>query len=259
MNEEDITLLLVDDNSNNLKLLASVLHPEGYRLSLAKNGVNALKIAKNTLPDLILLDIMMPEMDGITFNQELKKEASTASIPLIFLTAKSTVNNQLEGLKEGADDYITKPFDPALLKARVENLIESRLRLRHLLQSDRQSLDEEEGSFLSKMDPDPFVMEIADVLDHHFSDPDFQVSTLAEELHLDRSYMARKIKKATGMTPGDLIKTYRMEKASALLKENSGNISEVAYAVGFNSLSYFSQTFKEHFGSTPSEFLGCES
>ena len=254
----DTRVLIVEDNPDVRSFIREVLEHQ-YHVIEATDGKEGLIQVGNYLPDLIIADIMMPEMDGITFNQELKKEASTASIPLIFLTAKSTVNNQLEGLMEGADDYITKPFDPALLKARVENLIESRLRLRHLLQSDRQSLDEKEGSFLSKMDPDPFVMEIADVLDHHFSDPDFQVSTLAEELHLDRSYMARKIKKATGMTPGDLIKTYRMEKASALLKENNGNISEVAYAVGFNSLSYFSQTFKEHFDKTPSEFLGVVS
>lgn len=158
-------------------------------------------------------------------------------------------------MDEGTDDYITKLFDPALLRARVHNLIESRLRLRHLLQAIHQDNGEETTSFLSNEASDPFVRELADVLEHHFSDPDFQVATLAELLHLSRSYMVRKIKKATGMTPGEAIKTFRMEKAAKLLKENSGNISEVAYAVGFNSLSYFSFTFKEHFGKTPAEFL----
>ena len=249
-------VLIVEDNDDLRAFICDEL-ADTYHVIKAANGKEALAEVQASLPDLIVADIMMPQMDGITFNRELKKDPATASIPLIFLTAKSTRDNELEGLGEGADDYITKPFDPVLLKARVSNLIESRLRLRHLLQAECQTdvPDDEEISFLSESDMDPFTRDIAEVLETHFSNPEFQVSTLAELLHLDRSYMARKIKKATGLTPGDVIKTYRMEKASNLLIENSGNISEVAYAVGYNSLSYFSHTFKEHFGKTPSEFL----
>lgn len=247
-------VLVVEDNDDVRSFICSEL-ADTYLIIEATNGKEALREVEASLPDLIIADIMMPEMDGITFNRELKRDPSTASIPVIFLTAKSTRADQLEGLDEGADDYITKPFDPTLLRARVRNLIESRLRLRHLLQANHQDNGEETTSFLSSAAPDPFVKELADILEHHFSDPDFQVATLAELLHLSRSYMVRKIKKATGMTPGEAIKTYRMEKAAMLLKENSGNISEVAYAVGFNSLSYFSHAFKEHFGKSPSEFL----
>src|SRR6056297_1305629 len=249
-------VLVVEDNDDVRAFICDEL-ADTYHVIEAANGKEALAEVQASLPDLIVADIMMPQMDGITFNRELKKDPATAFIPIIFLTAKSTRDDELEGLDEGADDYITKPFDPVLLKARVRNLIESRLRLRHLLQAKGQTgmPVEEEISFLSETDPDPFIRDIAEVLEAHFSDPEFQVSTLAELLHLDRSYMARKIKKTTGLTPGGVIKTYRMEKAAALLKENQGNISEVAYAVGFNSLSYFSHTFKEHFGKTPSEFL----
>ena len=119
MNEEDITLLLVDDNSNNLKLLASVLHPEGYRLSLAKNGVDALKIARNTVPDLILLDIMMPEMDGFEVCKKLKNNITTRDIPIIFLTAKSDTDDVIKGFQIGGVDYITKPFRKEELVIRV--------------------------------------------------------------------------------------------------------------------------------------------
>jgi len=252
-------VLVVEDNDDVRAFICDEL-ADTYHVIEAANGKEALAEVQASLPDLIVADIMMPQMDGITFNRELKKDPATAFIPIIFLTAKSTRDDELEGLDEGADDYITKPFDPVLLKARVRNLIESRLRLRHLLQAKGQTgmPVEEEISFLSETDPDPFIRDIAEVLEAHFSDPEFQVSTLAELLHLDRSYMARKIKKTTGLTPGEVIKTYRMEKAAALLKENQGNISEVAYAVGFNSLSYFSHTFKEHFGKTPSEFLSFE-
>lgn len=135
MNKEDITLLLVDDNSNNLKLLASVLHPEGYRLSLAKNGVNALKIAKNTLPDLILLDIMMPEMDGFDVCKKLKADPSTRDIPVIFLTAKSDTEDIIKGFQIGGVDYITKPFRKEELVIRVRTHID--------LQSKKVELEEQ--------------------------------------------------------------------------------------------------------------------
>jgi signal transduction histidine kinase/DNA-binding response OmpR family regulator len=252
--DDQTTVLVVEDNGDLRSFIREVLE-DAYRVLEAENGSEALNIVEAQLPDLIVTDIMMPEMDGITFNRTLKENPGTASVPLIFLTAKTARHDQLEGLDDGADDYITKPFDPLLLKARVNNLIESRMRLRHLLQSNGQESNPSDASFISTLNGDPFLKEVNSILEKEFSNPEFQVANLASGLNLSRSYMARKLKKKTGLTPGELIKTYRMEKASLLLKEKSGNISEVAYAVGYKSLSYFSHTFKEHFEQSPSEFL----
>jgi len=252
--DDQTTVLVVEDNGDMRSFILEVLE-ESYRVLEAENGSEALKVVAEQLPDLIVADIMMPEMDGITFNRRIKENPETASVPLIFLTAKTARVDQVGALDDGADDYITKPFDPLLLKARVNNLIESRMRLKHLLQSNPQESISSEASFISTRNGDPFLNEVRSILEKEFSNPEFQVASLAKELNLSRSYMARKLKKNSGLTPSELIKTYRMEKASLLLKEKSGNISEVAYAVGYNSLAYFSHTFKEQFEKSPSEFL----
>lgn len=252
--DDQTTVLVVEDNGDMRSFIREVLE-ESYRVLEAENGSKALKVVTEQLPDLIVADIMMPEMDGITFNRKIKENPNTASVPLVFLTAKTARTDQLEGLGDGADDYITKPFDPLLLKARVDNLIESRLRLRHLLQSNHQEKNPSEISFSSTLNGAPFLNEVRSILEKQFSNPEFQVASLAKELNLSRSYMTRKLKKKTGLTPSELIKTYRMEKASLLLKEKSGNISEVAYAVGYKSLAYFSHIFREQFDCSPSEFL----
>lgn len=252
--DDQTTILVVEDNGDMRSFIREILE-DTYRVLEAENGSEALKVVGEQLPDLIVADIMMPEMDGVTFNLTLKKNPGTASIPLIFLTAKSARADQLEGLDDGADDYITKPFDPLLLKARVNNLIESRMRLRRLLESNDLKSISSEATFISTLNGDPFLNEVKIIMEVQFSNPEFQVAMLAKELNLSRSYMTRKLKKSTGVTPGELIKTYRMEKASILLKEKSGNISEIAYAVGYKSLAYFSHSFKEHFEQSPSEFL----
>jgi signal transduction histidine kinase/ligand-binding sensor domain-containing protein/DNA-binding response OmpR family regulator len=252
---EDQTKVLIVEDNGDVRAFVSEQLTDIYQVLEASNGIEALNIVGESLPDLIIADIMMPGMDGIAFNRELKKDASTASIPVVFLTAKSTRSNQLEGLQEGADDYITKPFDPSLLKARVSNLIESRMRLRRLLQINPQTIEKSDLPLISVLYDTPFLNKLRTILENHLSNPEFQVADFANELNLSRSYMTRKIKKETGLTPGELIKNYRLEKASVLLKEKSGNISEVAYAVGFNSLSYFSHSFKEHYDLTPSNYL----
>lgn len=241
--DDQTTVLVVEDNGDLRSFIREVLE-DSYRVLEAENGSEALKVVAEQLPDLIVADIMMPEMDGITFNRRIKENPDTASVPLIFLTAKTARVDQLGALDDGADDYITKPFDPLLLKARVNNLIESRMRLRHLMQSNRPESNPSEASFISTLNGDSFLNEVRSILEQQFSNPEFQVASLAKELNLSRSYMARKLKKKTGLTPSELIKTYRMEKASLLLKEKSGNISEVAYAVGFKSLAYFTTFLK---------------
>ena len=251
---DQTTVLVVEDNGDLRSFIAEVLEGS-YRVLEAENGSKALKLISEQHPDLIVADIMMPEMDGISFNRKMKENPETASIPLIFLTAKTDRTDQIEAFEDGADDYITKPFDPILLKVRVDNLIETRMRLRHLLQADDQEPFLTQGSFISTLHGDSFLIELRSILENQFSNPEFQVVILAKELNLSRSYMTRKLKSKTGLSPTELIRRYRMEKASLLLNEKSGNISEIAYAVGYKSLAYFSYTFKESFGCSPSDFL----
>ncbi len=250
-NEEDITsILLVEDNVD-LRNFIQKLLKEDYRVFTASNGREALEIIADDLPDLIVADIMMPNMDGITFNRKLKEDRSTASIPLIFLTAKSAKEHLIKGLEEGGDAYLTKPFDPGILKARIKNLLETRYRLR---ESMIGAVKEDDIS-VGIQKEDHFVRKVHDVVTKNFMDPEFSVSRLAEELYMDRSQVFRKLKESSEMSPSQFIKSFRMKIAMKLLDQETENISEVAYATGFKSLSYFSYSFKEHFNMTPSEFL----
>lgn len=249
-NKDRTSIMVVEDNPDLRSFICEELSGQ-YSVIDAANGEEALERVATELPDLIVADIMMPKMDGITFNKKLKEDPQTASIPLIFLTAKSSKENRITGLDEGADAYITKPFDPDLLKARIRNLIESRYRLRNLLMAKNGNKTSKESDPLPK---DPFIEKVDEIISANFADPGFNVSKLVEQLYLDRSQVLRKLKQLTGLSPTGYIKKYRMEKASELLRQNAGTISEIAYATGFKSLSYFSYSFKEYFGVSPSEF-----
>lgn len=252
---EDKTKILVVEDNADLRAFIREIFIDHYTVIEASNGAEAIKQVSEDFPDLIIADIMMPKMDGIAFNRELKKIPAMASIPLIFLTAKSTRENKIIGLTDGADGYITKPFDPEILKARVQNLIESRFRLRSLLAKERR----EAASQISKSSADPFLEKVEKVLSVNYTNPDFNVTKLVENLFLDRSQVLRKLKSITGLSPSEYIKKYRMEEASRLLNQKAGTISEVAYAVGFKSLAYFSFAFKEYFEVSPSTYLESES
>ena len=241
------TVLIVEDNAGLREFIYDLLE-DTYHVIEAENGAIGLEKARESLPDLIIADIMMPEMDGLSFNKELKEDLETASIPVIFLTAKADRVDKIKGLESGSDDYITKPFDPALLKLRVENLIQSRYRLRELILQEFNVDAPEELQ-------DPFLVKVNEVLATHFTNQDFNVKMMAKELHLDRTQVLRKIKDLTGLTPTDYLKQYRMSQAEEMLKNSAGNVSEIAYATGYSSLSYFSFSFKEYFGVSPSEFL----
>lgn len=248
--EDQTTVLVVEDNAGLRSYISGELKTT-YRVIEAKNGMDALEKVNSNLPDLVIADIMMPKMDGVTFNRKLKENAETAAIPIIFLTAKASKENVLTGLDEGADDYITKPFDPQFLKARVQNLIESRFRLRKLLM---KSNGPEKILAETEKPVDPFMDKVMRIISENYTDPDFNVTTLSEQLYLDRSQVFRKMKQRAGLTPAEQIKKFRMEKAKKLLTEKSGTISEIAYGTGFKSLSYFSYVFKKHYGTPPSEY-----
>lgn len=240
-------VLVVEDNLDMRNFVSSVLH-ENFSVIEAGDGKKALTLIKEKLPDLIISDIMMPNMDGVTLNEELKKDPMLQAIPVIFLTAKAGQENMLEGLKGGVDDYLTKPFDAEILVARAENFIQKRQLLR------RHILKEGMGLPLDEKEQDPFVERVSEILRANFPDPDFGVSELAEAINLDRSQIYRKLKKTTGKSPQKFLSDFRVKQAGKLLLERNESISEVAYACGFNNMAYFSSVFKGYYKVTPSEF-----
>lgn len=241
-------LLIVEDNPDLQQFLQEIF-ASSFQLITASNGEEALEKVSHELPDIIIADVMMPIMDGFTFNQLLKKDPETASIPLLFLTAKGQKESELQGLADGADAYVTKPFDPDLLFSRIQNLLESRMRLRSFFNEKSTTNNNHEK------ETDPFLRKVNEQLSLHFSNPSFNVSELSNALFLDRSQVLRNLKASCGLSPSEYLKKYRIERAKEFLLNDEHNISEIAYASGFNSLSYFSYSFKEQTGQSPTEFL----
>lgn len=244
-------LLIVDDNEDILDFLY-VLFAPSYAVLKARGGEEALRIAANHTVDLIVSDIMMPEMDGLEFCRRLKTDLSTSHIPVVLLTAKDMEENVLEGLETGADDYIVKPFSPPLLKARIENLLRQRERLRLKFGRDFVLTPKE----VRLTSPDEALMQrLVDIMEEHIADSAFNVNRMCEMVHLSHMQFIRKVRQLTGQKPIDLLKSYRLKRAKDLLKQNKANISEIAYLVGYDLPNSFSRAFKKEFGFSPSEYV----
>ncbi len=251
------TVLVVDDNADVRRYVRRLLEPH-YRVLEAENGNEGLKRARSALPDLVVADVMMPEMDGFEMVRDLRQSERTDCIPVVMLTARAEEADRVEGLEGGAEAYVTKPFDADVLTAQVDRLIAARRQLRERFQEKEEP--EPAGGLgpesPSAEQPDSFRERVRNAIEAHLTDPDFSVSELAEEVGLARRTLTRKVKDEFEQTPNDLIRAARLERGAELLGEDAGTISEVAYAVGFNSLSYFSRRFKEHFGVSPSSYQG---
>ncbi|GAB5521638.1 MAG: hypothetical protein RhofKO_38890 [Rhodothermales bacterium] len=246
VSEHDIPLVLVvDDNADVRQFVSSVLHP-AYRVQYAADGVEAFRVAKDILPDAILSDVMMPEMDGLALTRSLKSNPATAGIPVVLLTAKAAIQDEVEGLAAGAQDYIAKPFDPEVLRARLKAVLS-------VTDSTRRQLGETPTPHVA-FPQDAWIQSVADVIEAKFADSAFNATALAEAQGLSRSQLTRKLREAGQPSPGQLIRRYRLDRAVQLLLNEMLTISEVAYAVGFNSLSYFSRAFAAEFGKSPSAY-----
>ncbi|MEL7835281.1 two-component regulator propeller domain-containing protein [Fodinibius sp. Rm-B-1B1-1] len=245
--EDKTTLLVIDDNPDIRDYIRTIMVPD-YTILEASDGKQGLAAVRKQLPDLVICDVMMPEMDGFELSRALKEDPMTKGIPLIFVTAMADKQGELKGLKAGADSYITKPFDADVLRARIGNLLEQRSRL-------QQVFTDEEFTVSTASEPSPFEQQVREVIETHLTDSDFTVLQLAEEMAVDRSHLSRKLKAEAGVTPAKLIRDLRLERATVLLRKGEDNISEIAYSIGFNSLSYFSRRFKEKYDVTPSAYL----
>jgi DNA-binding response OmpR family regulator/nitrogen-specific signal transduction histidine kinase len=250
-NSENGILLVVEDNIDLREHIRDLLQPD-YNILEAENGVAGLNIAIEQVPDLIISDVMMPEMDGIELTGNLKKDQRTSHIPIILLTAKSSMEDKLTGLKTGADEYLAKPFDAEELKVRIENLIQIRTHLQSQFSNDPQ---------LSKISTgltqeEQFLKKAKTVIDINIENDQFSVEDLSSELGMSRVQFHRKIKALTNQSTTSFIRTIRLEKAKELLAQGNYNVTEVAYMVGFSSQSYFTKSFQKHFGTPPSNFQG---
>jgi len=251
--EKDV-ILVVEDSIDVRKYIRRPLQPH-YIVQEAEDGRQGIKKAKEIIPDLIISDIMMPEVDGYQLCHQLKKDIKTSHIPIILLTAKASEESVLQGLETGADDYITKPFNTKILMTRIRNLIDLRRQLHRKIK--RQMLLQPEEIPVSSLD-EAFLKELQKVIEENLKDPEFDVDALCKTLYLSQSTLYRKIRALTGESPTLFIQSYRLKRGAQLLKANFGNVTEVAYEVGFSSSAYFTQCFKEKFHRLPHTFMTAE-
>jgi YesN/AraC family two-component response regulator len=222
----------------------------------AADGKQGIEKAKTIIPDLIISDIMMPGADGYELCRVLKEDMNTSHIPIILLTAKASEENVIQGLETGADDYITKPFNTNILTARIKNLIDLRqqLQLKRRRQMTLQPVEIPVSSVEEK-----FYKELQGTIEKNLSDPGFNVEQMHKKLYMGRTSLYRKILALTGETPTQFIRSFRLQRAAQLFKANFGNVTEVAFAVGFSNTAYFSKCFKEKFHQSPSYYHASEA
>lgn len=240
-------VLIIDDNIDIRTYLRSVLS-EKYNVSEAADGKVGLELARKIVPDIVLSDIMMPVMDGLAFCQQLKTDKAISHIPVILLTARSLDEQRAEGYEHGADAYLSKPFSLRLLFSRIDNLIQSRKKLSKLF-----SNSDENDAFekLSNETDKTFAAQLRKIIQDHLSDNEFNVERIGDEIGLSRVQLYRKVKALTGYSPVEMLRKARLTRARHLLRTTEKTVSEVAYAVGFSTPSYFSKCYKDEFGESP--------
>jgi DNA-binding response OmpR family regulator/anti-sigma regulatory factor (Ser/Thr protein kinase) len=247
---QENVLLVVDDNEDIRQYIASIFN-DNFKIVEAENGKEGLVMATQYLPDVIISDLMMPEMNGFTFCEYLKGDEKTSHIPIIMLTAKTDIESKLSGLELGADDYLTKPFNPQEIKARVKNILEKQERLR-LFFGNKSEVKESELTVQNKKE-DVFLTKAYAVIEKNLSDNNFGVEQFCQELNMSSSQLLRKLKALTNKTTVEFVRDYRLGRAASMLNQGE-TVSEVALSVGFESLSYFTKMFQDKFGVLPSEY-----
>ena len=249
-------VLVVEDNDDIREYIATSFS-SNYRILTATNGKEGLEQAQKYIPDIIISDIMMPEMDGIELCKLVKEDIRTSHIPVILLTAKDSIQDKEEGYESGADSYLTKPFSAKLLNSRVHNLLESRKKLALIVANRTKELkpeQQEETIKLNKLDEE-FLTKFTTIVEENIDMEKMDMSFMMEKMNMSHSTLYRKIKSLTGMSGNELIRKIRLKNSLRLLMEKGHNISEAAYASGFNDLGYFRSCFREEYGMAPSEYI----
>ena len=259
-------MLLVEDNQE-LRVFLRTIFSSTYRVVEAADGMEGWSKALKFVPDIIISDVMMPEKDGIEMTKELRADMTTSHIPIVLLTAKTSIESKLEGLEYGADDYITKPFSATYLKARVENLLSQRRKLQSLyrdnlmnntyvssLSTSEEAATEEEK--LPDMSPNDrkFMDKLVELMEANMDNGDLVVDDLVREVAVSRSVFFKKLKTLTGLAPIEFIKEMRINRAAQLIETGEFNMTQISYMVGINDPRYFSKCFKSKLGMTPTEY-----
>lgn len=246
-------ILLVEDDEDILEFNSRLLEKHHFKVLKAKNGKEAILLLEKTLPDLIISDLMMPEMDGLSFLKAIKNNTESDHIPVIILSAKASPESKIEALKLGAQGYLAKPFLPdeliTLVINQIEILSKKKTAFKELIKQPEKKTEEK---FIGT---DPYTQKLFALIFKHLDDSELSVEGLADKMATNRSHFQRKIKSLTGFSPSELVKAVRLEKAKELLLLKSGNITEVAYQTGFSSQSYFTRCFTQHFGVSPTQML----
>lgn len=255
--DSQLTLLLIEDDPELRRFIRSCLDETKYAVVEAADGAEGIEKALEMVPDLIISDVMMPRKNGFEVVEEIRKHVATSHIPLILLTAKASLESRLEGLRRGADAYLTKPFVPQELKTRIDKLIELRQLLRERYQvpqdPDAASLPPEPNEMFRP--EDEFMERLKNLIQANLTNPDLKVDLLAKDLGLSRTQFYRKLSSLTDLGVSDLIRNARCESALELIRKGELNFSEIAYEVGYSSPGHFSRSFKKRFGLAPSEVM----
>lgn len=253
INNKENSLLIIDDNPDILDYLKDILS-DSYTIFLAKNGDEGFKTASTEIPDLIISDVMMPGKDGITLCKELKSQIITSHIPIILLTARSSTVFEIQGLETGADDYVTKPFNPTIIKARIASLLENRKKLRTILLNKIQFEPTSGEIEIDTNTESAFIHKAIILVENNLQNSDFSIESMVDELHMSQSTLYRKIKSLTGLSLTSFIRSIRLKKAAHLILIDDLNLSQIAYEVGFNDYKYFKLSFEKQFNCLPSKY-----
>ena len=250
--EKKKSILIVDDNKD-LRNFLKCSFENQYNILEAGNGNEAWELLQKESPELIISDVMMPDMDGFELCKLIKSTFETSHIPVILLTSLCDKSDQLEGLGLGAEDYITKPFDISLLEQRIKSLMRNREIVREKALKLIKSDNDEQQVILNNELNDHFVKKAVEVIHNNMQNLDFDKESFAMEMHVSGSLLYKKIKALTGQSPIDFIKSIRLNRALELLQSHKYTITEVSELCGYSSISYFSTVFKKYFGKSPTE------
>lgn len=239
-------ILYIEDEKHIRDTMTDIFELQGFDISTAGNGKEGLEKLKKNKPDIIISDIMMPEMDGFEFINIIRKNKETELIPLIFVTAKTLNTEKLMGLELGADDYIVKPFEFQELLLKVRNILNTRKKL-------LQKLYTEPEKIITESQDEIFLKELKLIIEDKISDPDLSLDDIARSINYSTSTLQRRLKVITGKSVSQFIREYRLKRARALILLNYGTLSEIVKKTGFSNIQYFSQSYKEFFNISPSK------
>ena len=239
-------ILIVEDDEALKESISDMLEIKGYDVSTAQNGLLGINAVKEKKPDLIISDVMMPEMDGFEMLKEIKMNPDMDLIPIIMLTAKVELESKLKGLELGADDYLTKPFEFRELNLKIHNLLQSREKLVRKIVTTPQK-------FVVASQDDIFLNKLNLLLNEQLNNPKLLTESIASQLNMSLSTFNRRLQKITGKSPNQYLKEFRLNRAKEMIQLNYGNISEIANKTGYSSIAYFSSSYKDFFGNNPTE------